>query len=215
MLQSLFGCRSQHVGQSSGTADVVIETPLGGITVRLETARAPITTANFLSYVDRGFYDGGRFHRTVRLDNQSNANLKVEVTDLGIASDGGAKPLPNDAVPIEVIQGGINLERKGEQGSGISLERTRDTGLRHVDGTISMGRTTVDTAKSDFFICINDQPELDFGGRRNVDGQGFAAFGQVISGMDVVRRIQASPSDGQSLDPVIPIMCIARVPVTA
>lgn len=193
--------------------DVVIETPLGTITVRLETANAPITTANFLFYVDRGFYDGGRFHRTVRLDNQSNANLKVEVADLGIASDGGTKPLPNDAVPIEVIQGGINLDRKAEQGAPIPLERTRDTGLHHADGTISMGRTTADTAKSDFFICINDQPELDFGGRRNVDGQGFAAFGQVIDGMDVVRQIQAQPADGQSLSPVIPIIHMARIPV--
>ena len=202
------------MGESSGTVDVVIETPLGNITVRLESDKAPITTANFLSYVDRGFYDGGRFHRTVRLDNQSNANLKVEAADLGIASGDGTKPLPNDAIPIEVIQGGINLNRKGEQGSGIPLERTRDTGLRHVDGAISMGRTTADTAKSDFFICINDQPELDFGGRRNVDGQGFAAFGQVIEGMDVVRQIQSQPSDGQSLNPVIPINRIARVQVT-
>ena len=184
--------------QNPETVDVVIETPLGAITVRLETEKAPITAANFLSYVDRGFYDGGRFHRTVRLDNQSNAGLKIEDTDLGIAATGGAKPLPNDRVPIEVIQGGINLARKAEQGPPIPLERTSVTGLRHLDGTISMGRTTTDTAVSDFFICINDQPELDFGGQRNVDGQGFAAFGRVIAGMDIVRRIQTAPSDGQS-----------------
>jgi peptidyl-prolyl cis-trans isomerase A (cyclophilin A) len=197
--------------QNPETVDVVIETPLGEITVRLEEGRAPITTANFLSYVDRGFYDGGRFHRTVRLDNQSNALLKIEDADLGIADSAGAKPLPNDQIPIEVIQGGINPVRKPELGAGIPLERTCDTGLRHVDGAISMGRTTTDTAISDFFICINDQPELDFGGRRNVDGQGFAAFGQVIEGMDVVRTIQAQPSDGQSLNPVIPIKRISRV----
>ena len=191
--------------------DIVIETASGSITVRLEPSKAPITTANFLSYVDRGFYDGGRFHRTVRLDNQSNALLKIENSDLGISDSGGTKPLPNDAVPIEVIQGGINLDRKGEQGPGIPLERTRDTGLRHVDGAISMGRTTVDSAISDFFICIYDQPELDFGGKRNVDGQGFAAFGQVIEGMDVVRAIQASPSDGQSLSPPIQIIRISSV----
>ena len=195
---------------SPETVDVVIETPTGNITVRLETEKAPITAANFLSYVDRGFYVGGRFHRTVRLDNQSNAGLRIEVTDLGIADSGAAKPLPNDQVPIEVIQGGINLARRAEQGPPIPLERTSLTGLRHLDGTISMGRTTADTAVSDFFICINDQPELDFGGRRNVDGQGFAAFGQVIAGMDTVRAIQTAPSEGQSLTPPVPITRISR-----
>jgi len=196
--------------RSSETVDVVIETPMGNIIVQLEAAKAPITAANFLSYVDRGFYDGGRFHRTVRLDNQSNAGLKIEVTDLGIADSGDAKPLPNDQVPIEVIQGGINLARKAEQGPPIPLERTSLTGLSHLDGTISMGRTTADTAVSDFFICINDQPELDFGGQRNVDGQGFAAFGQVIEGMDTVRAIQTAPSEGQSLTPPVPITRIVR-----
>ncbi len=196
--------------QNPETDDVVIETPMGTITVRLETQKAPITAANFLSYVDRGFYDGGRFHRTVRLDNQSNAGLKIEDTDLGIADSGDAKPLPNDQIPIEVIQGGINLTHKAEQGPPIPLERTSVTGLRHLDGTISMGRTTADTAVSDFFICINDQPELDFGGQRNVDGQGFAAFGQVIEGMDTVRAIQTAPSEGQSLTPPVPITRIAR-----
>ena len=196
--------------QNPQAVDVVIETPMGDITIRLETAKAPITAANFLSYIDRGFYDGGRFHRTVRLDNQSNAGLKIDVTDLGIADSGETKPLPNDQIPIEVIQGGINPARKAEQGPPIPLERTSLTGLRHLDGTISMGRTTADTAVSDFFICINDQPELDFGGRRNVDGQGFAAFGQVIAGMDIVRAIQTAPSEGQSLTPPVPITRIHR-----
>ena len=197
--------------QSSGSADsiaVAIETPLGEIVVRLDAA-APITVANFLHYVDGGFYDGGRFHRTVRLDNQSNALLHKADADLGLASGPGAA-MPNDAISIEVIQGGINPERKAEQAAPISLERTSETGLRHHDGTISMARTTIDSAISDFFICINDQPGLDFGGLRNVDGQGFAAFGQVTSGMEVVRAIQFSPSDGQSLSPVIPINRVVR-----
>jgi peptidyl-prolyl cis-trans isomerase A (cyclophilin A) len=189
--------------------DVAIETPAGEIIVRLDASAAPITVANFLHYVDGGFYDGGRFHRTVRLDNQSNALLKVEDSDLGIASGAGAA-LPNDAVPIEVIQGGINLERRGEQAPPIPLERTSETGLTHRDGTISMARTTIDSAVSDFFICINDQPSLNFGGQRNVDGQGFAAFGQVIRGMEIVRAIQTFPSDGQSLSPVVPITRIRR-----
>jgi peptidyl-prolyl cis-trans isomerase A (cyclophilin A) len=189
--------------------DVAIETPLGEIIVRLNAFAAPITVANFLHYVDGGFYDGGRFHRTVRLDNQSNAGLKLEDADLGIAS-GEDAALPNDTVAIEVIQGGINLERKSEQAPPIPLERTSETGLSHCDGAISMARTTVDSAVSDFFICINDQPSLDFGGQRNVDGQGFAAFGQAIRGMEIVRAIQTAPSDGQSLSPTIPITRIRR-----
>lgn len=188
---------------------VAIATPLGEIMVQLDAANAPITTANFLYYIDGGFYDGGRFHRTVRLDNQSNSQLKIDDVALGVAS-GGAGTLPNDSIPIEVIQGGINPARRDEQQVGISLERTSETGLRHRNGTISMARTTVDSAVSDFFICVNDQPGLDCGGLRNVDGQGFAAFGQVVNGMDIVRAIQTSPSDGQSLAPVIPITRVVR-----
>jgi len=188
---------------------VAIVTPLGEIMVRLDAAAAPITTANFLHYIDGGFYDGGRFHRTVRLENQSNAHLKIEDAELGVAR-GGAGTLPNDAIAIEVIQGGINPARRDEQQVGISLERTRDTGLCHGDGTISMARTTVDSAVSDFFICINDQPDLDFGGMRNPDGQGFAAFGRVVEGMDVVRAIQQAPHEGQKLTPPVAIVRVRR-----
>lgn len=156
--------------------DVVIETEQGEIHVTLQDENAPVTVANFLRYVDDGMYDGGRFHRVVRMDNQ-----------------------PNDTIRIEVIQGGVNLERMTENGDPIPLERTSVTGLRHLDGTISMARFRPDTAVSDFFICIGDQPELDFGGMRNPDGQGFAAFGQVTQGMDVVRTIQSGVTDGQTL----------------
>jgi len=84
------------------------------------------------------------------------------------------------------------------------------TGLRHLDGVISMGRSDPDSASSEFFVCINDQPELDFGGKRNPDGQGFAAFGQVTSGMDVVRAIQQAPHEGQKLTPPVTIRRIVR-----
>lgn len=204
--------------------DVVLETAFGNITVRLEADRAPVTVGNFLHYVDGGFYDGGRFHRTVRRDNNANANLKAEAIGAGI--DGSAPPvegrsggvskgadrarLPNDAIVIEVIQGGIDPARAAGQSPAIALERTRDTGLRHRDGTISMARLTPDSAVSDFFICIGDQPELDFGGQRNPDRQGFAAFGQVVAGMDVVRAIQAAPSNGQALDPLVTITSARR-----
>jgi peptidyl-prolyl cis-trans isomerase A (cyclophilin A) len=183
---------------------VRIDTEFGAIRVELDGDAAPITVTNFLHYVEEGLYDGGRFHRTVRLDNQSNENLPK-----GHQHDDD-RNLPNDQEKIEVIQGGVNPERESELGNPIPLERTSETGLRHVDGAISMARFTPDSAVSDFFICINDQPSLDFGGKRNPDGQGFAAFGRVIEGMEIVRTIQTQPSDGQRLDPEIVINRIVR-----
>jgi len=135
-----------------------------------------VTTANFLKYVNAGFYSGGLFHRTVTMQNQ-----------------------PNNAVKIEVIQAGANPARKAEGFPAVALERTNKTGLKHLDGTLSMARDGPDTATSDFFVCIGDQPQLDFGGHRNADGQGFAAFGKVVRGMDVVRKIQARPAEGQKI----------------
>jgi len=190
--------------------EIVLETAFGAIVVRLDGAHAPVTAENFLHYVDDGFYDGGRFHRTVRLDNQSNANLKAEAIGAGIDRSTDRTNLPNDSIAIEVIQGGIDPAQSGDQRPAITLERTSETGLRHLDGTISMARLTPDSAVSDFFICINDQPDLDFGGQRNPDGQGFAAFGQVTGGMDVVRTIQTQPSNGHALDPHVAILCAYR-----
>jgi len=166
---------------------VVIETAHGEITVALDAEAAPGTAANFLAHLDAGSYDGGFFHRTVTPDNQ-----------------------PDDAVRIEVIQGGVDAVYPRAGGTPIPLERTRDTGLRHVDGAISMARSTPDSAVSDVFICIGDQPELDFGGKRNPDGQGFAAFGRVTAGMETVRAIQAAPHEGQKLTPPVPITRIRR-----
>lgn len=175
-------------GENSPPVHVLLVTERGEIELELDAARAPATTANFLSCVARGLYDGGRFHRTVTPDNQ-----------------------PANPIRIEVIQGGINPARQKEDGPAIALERTRDTGLRHVAGTISMARDGPDTATSDFFICIGDQPELDFGGRRNPDGQGFAAFGRVVRGLDVVRAIQEAPARGQKLTPAVAITRARRV----
>ena len=185
--------------------DIVLETEFGEIVVRLDAAHAPRTTENFLHYVDGGFYDGGKFHRTVTADNNANSNLKAEKIGKGIDPNADSRKLPNDAIAIQVIQGGIKPDRSDEQRGPLALERTSETGLKHLDGTISMARFTPDSAVSDFFICIGDTPELDFGGQRNPDGQGFAAFGQVIEGMDVVRTVQHQPANGQTLDPVVPI----------
>ena len=178
----------------------MIETQLGVIEVEIDTVRAPVTAANFLRYVDAGHYNGGRFHRTVRTqpDNQPRSKIK-----------------------IDVIQGGVNPKFQDAGFGPIPLERTSQTGLRHTDGAISMARTAPDSAVSDFFLCLGDQPELDFGGRRNPDGQGFAAFGRVRQGMEVVRRIHQSPAapsgstaavaaGHQRLDPPVEIIRIRR-----
>src|SRR4051812_38379183 len=112
------------------TVNVIVETPMGSISAELYEEAAPITVANFLHYVDTGLFNGGRFHRAVRLDNNSNTNLHVEEADKGIdTSTDGA--LPNDAIAIEVIQGGIDVERTGEQLPPIVLERTTETGITH------------------------------------------------------------------------------------
>ena len=178
---------SAAIGQSPAPARVIVETGLGEIEMEIDLAHAPLTGANFLAYVDRALYAGGRFHRTVRPDNQRDKPVK-----------------------IAVIQGAASAGRGAEFLPPIALERTNVTGLRHTDGTVSMARAGIDTATHEFFICVGDQPELDFGGRRNPDGQGFAAFGRVVRGMDVVRRIQAAPATGETLTPPIAIVRMRR-----
>ena len=168
---------------------VVFETELGTITMDVDVARAPVTAANFLKYVDGKFYDNGVINRAVRLDNQTRSD-----------------------VLIEVIQFQSDRARSKELLPAIPLERTSTTGLRHVDGVLSMARTNPDTATSSFFITIGDQPSLDFGGKRNADGQGFAAFGRVTAGLDVVRKIQTSKTGTtgaygtESLEPPIKVI---------
>jgi len=119
---------------------------------------------------------------------------------------------PDNKVKIEVVQAGIKPDRMKDEFPPIKLERTRDSGLKHRDGTISMARDGPDTATSDFFLCIGDQSELDFGGKRNPDGQGFAAFGRVVKGMNVVKKIQAAPVKGQALNPPVKILKVRRSP---
>ena len=176
-----------------GEVLVRLETALGVIDIAVDTKRAPVTAANFLKYVDGGFYDQGRFHRTTHPGNYTPA-------------------LPNRP-PLEVIQAGINPAKR-EQGFGpIPLERTSVTGIKPVVGIVSMARGTgADTGTSDFFICLNDQPSLDFGGMRFDDGQGAAAFGRVVNGLEVARQIQKQPFEAQRLTPPIAIVKASRVP---
>ncbi|MFZ9859391.1 MAG: peptidylprolyl isomerase [Roseiflexaceae bacterium] len=162
--------------------NVVIKTSFGEIEVVLAPAQAPQTVANFVRYVRAGAYTDGCFWRTVVLhpDNQPANDIKIAVIQATCRAD---------FVKYDAI----------------AMEQTGTTGLMHRDGTISMARFAPDSAQADFFICIGDQPELDQGGRRNPDGWGFAAFGDVIRGMDVVRRIQRQPQEEQRLTPAITI----------
>jgi peptidyl-prolyl cis-trans isomerase A (cyclophilin A) len=172
----------------SALPHVVVQTELGEIEIEVDTARAPATAANFLKYVDARHFDGGTFHRTVKMSNQ-----------------------PDSPIKIEVIQAGVNPDKAKDGFGPILLERTSKTGILHRDGVVSMARGAADSATSGIFICINDQPSLDFGGMRNADGQGFAAFGRVVRGMDVVRKIQQAPNtEAQKLTPPIKIMAVAR-----
>jgi peptidyl-prolyl cis-trans isomerase A (cyclophilin A) len=171
---------------------VRLETSLGNIDIAVDGEHAPITAANFLKYVDGGFYNGGRFHRATRPDNY-------------------VPQLP-DRPPMQIIQAGINPDKQKDAFPPIPLERTIVTGLKHVTGTVSMARKdAADSATSDFFICVDDEPSLDYGSKRYADGQGFAAFGRVVKGMTVVRRIQQQPVKAQALDPPVPITRISRL----
>jgi len=185
---------------ASGEVLVRIETPLGNIDVAVDTKHAPLTAGNFLKYVDGHFYDGGRFHRATRPDNY-------------------VPQLP-DRPPFQIVQADINPERNTERFPPIPLERTTATGLTHKAGSLSMPRgADADSARSGFVICLEDTPSLDVGSRRYPDGQGFAAFGRVVKGLDVVRRIQEQPTNKdadtamgrQTLTPPITITRISRI----
>lgn len=144
---------------------VVIATALGAITVGIDIAAAPVTASNFLEYVRRGLIDGTSFYRIAAPCNQAAEANKINIIQGGLSED-----LPPPFPPIE-------------------HEPTCRTGLRHREGTLSMARRRLGSAAGSFFICVDDQPELDHGGRRHPDGQGFAAFGQVLGSMAVVRAI--------------------------
>ncbi len=205
MLPIFFMQQAQIAQEPSAKAVVVaFETELGEIVIEVDLIHAPVTGANFLRYVDGGFYNGGEFCRSVRSDNEVRADA-----------------------PIQVIQFRINQARTKEEFPPIAIERTADTGMRHLDGSVSMARDVTPTrrgpatATSDVFISIGDQPVLDYGGKRSPDGEGFAVFGRVVAGMDTVRKIHASPTPkempatpragpGQTLVPAIRIIRAIR-----
>ncbi len=169
---------------------VKIETQFGDIEVELYPDKAPKSVAAFLSYVDSGFYKSSSFYRVLKEENQPSASFKSEL-----------------------IQGGIwhTNYKKGISLTGIPHEPTNQTGILHKNGTISLARTAPGTASSEFFICIGDQPAYDFGGVANNDGLGYAAFGKVIKGMDIVRKIQQQPDYEESFDKPVEIFNIKRL----
>lgn len=175
------------VGTSAHSADdsiantnphVALETSIGVIEVELFPDRAPLSACDFLGYVTAGLYEGAEFYRVVRYDN-----------------DRGSPK-------IEVVQGGLQDESK--QRAPIAHESTQQTGLKHIDGALSLARGAVGTGgAAAFFIVIGDQPALDHGAKRNVDGQGFAVFGRVVRGMEVARRIHRMKSDAPTDEPYL------------
>ena len=167
---------------------VSMETSLGNIILEIDTVSAPVTSRNFLKNVDNRVYDSAKFYRVVRMDNQ-----------------------PNNKVRIEVIQGGLADDSLINTFPVIRHENTTETGLKHLDGTLSMARNQPGSASTEFFICIGNQPELDFGGKRNPDGQGFSAFGRVIKGMEVVKKIQQLPDTSQYLTEPVKILKCQRL----
>lgn len=174
-MAGLAGCAGHH-------PVVMMRTQFGDIEAELYTDKAPVSAGNFLRYVKEDRYKDAVFYRVVRADNQ-----------------------PDNIVKIAVVQGGLYDDNHSAKLPPIRHETTKETGVLHKNGTLSMARWTPGTADSEFSICVGDQPELDFAGKRNPDGQGFAAFGRVIKGMDVVRKIHQQPAEKQTLKPLIKI----------
>jgi peptidyl-prolyl cis-trans isomerase A (cyclophilin A) len=174
--------------QGSGKYPIIlIKTELGDITVELYSDKAPVTVSNFLRYIDSSLFDRSCFYRVVKSDNQ-----------------------PNNAIKIAVIQGG-RWKNEDKGFPAIEHETTERTGILHKKGVISMARSVPGSATSEFFICVGDQPELDFGGRRNKDGQGFAAFGRVIKGYEIVEQIHNIYAPDQYLSKPVVINKISKI----
>ena len=163
---------------------IVIQTNYGDVEAELYPAKAPKTVAAFLSYIDKDFYKNTTFYRVLKDEEM---------------------PTDNNS---GLIQGGVWPNLKPV--AGIEHESTNQTALSHTDGTISMARTAAGTATTEFFICIGDQTSLDAGRGGTKDSLGFAAFGKVIHGMSIVRKIQATKSNGDQFSEKIKIINIKR-----
>jgi peptidyl-prolyl cis-trans isomerase A (cyclophilin A) len=167
---------------------VLIETNFGDIEAELFPEKAPRSVAAFLSYIDSGYYNNSSFYRVVKTEDLSGVNYGL-------------------------IQGGtwLNGEQRHPHLPGIVHESTKQSGLSHTSGTLSLARTDTGTANTEFFICVGDQSQLDYGGNGSADGQGYAAFGKVFKGMDIVRMIQDQKSSGERFVDKITIEKVRRL----
>jgi len=167
-----------------------VDTEAGSFVIEVDPGVAPITVAHYLAHVDAKLLDGGAIYRIVTLANQG----------------------PETRHKIEVVQWGMNRpDDRPPPLPPIAHETTQQTGLRHLDGTVSMARAKPGTATAEYFVCVGAQPELDFGGGRNPDGLGFAAFGRVVEGMDVIRALHARGEADQYLAQPISVRAVRRV----
>ena len=180
----IFGCSHPHYKDPH----IIIETNYGDIEVALYPDKAPKTVAAFLSYIDSGYFNKSSFYRVLKTEDMAGNNYGL-------------------------LQGGIwqTNDKRHPDIAGIVHESTKQTGLSHFSGTISLARTTPGTANTEFFICVGDQPQFDHGNNGVADGQGFAAFGAVFKGMDIVRKIQDQPCRGESLVEKVSIDNIRRL----
>lgn len=165
-----------------------IQTRSGDIEVELFPANAPKSVAAFLANIDSGYYKNASFYRALNEDNQPTGNAETAM-----------------------IQGGIWKTRHGLKIPGIRHESTQQTKLTHTNGTISFAREAPGTATTEFFICIGDQPGFDYGGINNPDGQGYAAFGRVVKGMELIKQFYILPTNGDLLQPPVDILNIVRL----
>lgn len=180
----LLACSSSN----SKYPHVEIRTKFGDIEIELYPDKAPKSVAAFLSYIEKEYYKDATFYRVLNTENQ-----------------------PSDADKAELIQGGAWRKRNRPEVPGIPHESTAQTHILHTNGTVSFARREPGTASTEFFICIGDQPGFDYGGTNNPDGQGYAAFGKVVKGLDVVRKIYLQPENDQYFDPAVAIYNIVRL----
>jgi len=183
-------CLSTSCRHTYRNPHIEIQTKLGDIEIELYQDKAPKTVTAFLSYIDSGFYKNASFYRILNDENQ-----------------------PSNAPKSELIQGGIwkTNYRKSTSLPGIPHETTKQTGILHKDGVISMARQAPGTATTEFFICVGDQPGFDYVGANNADGQGYAAFGKVIKGMNIVKALYDAPEYNQLFDPPVDIYNIIKL----
>jgi peptidyl-prolyl cis-trans isomerase A (cyclophilin A) len=185
----VFSACSQPKKYSKPTID--IKTYFGDIIVELYPEKAPKTVAAFLSYVDSGYYKNTSFYRVLKKEDQS---MNVAKTQL--------------------IQGGLWQTNFKKQQSipGIPLETTKQTGILHQEGVISLARNEdPNSGNTEFFICMDDEPDYDYGGDASPDKKGYVTFGRVIDGMKYVKQIHEQPDYETNLRPPIKIINITRL----